>query len=89
MPGTSLTLIAPPPRVVKVMVTDNTLTVDLEDGRSISVPLGWFPRLAHGTRVLDSGVFGVEASAGPHMVVDPAKASTPITICGFRQTRAG
>ena len=30
---------------------------------------------------------GVEASAGPHMVVDPAKASTPITICGFRQTR--
>jgi hypothetical protein len=26
------------------------LTVDLEDGRTISVPIGWFPRLAHGTQ---------------------------------------
>ena len=26
-----------------------TLSVDLEDGRTISVPIGWYPRLAHGT----------------------------------------
>jgi hypothetical protein len=25
------------------------LAVDLEDGRTISVPIGWFPRLAYGT----------------------------------------
>jgi len=31
------------------MVTDDTLSVDLEDGRTISVPIGWYPRLAHGT----------------------------------------
>jgi hypothetical protein len=31
------------------VVTDDTLTVDLEDGRTISVPIGWYPRLAHGT----------------------------------------
>ena len=37
-------------RVVDVSVTDDTLTVDLEDGRTISVPIGWFPRLAHGTQ---------------------------------------
>lgn len=37
------------PRVVKVTVTDDTLTVDLEDGRTVSVPIGWYPRLAHGT----------------------------------------
>ena len=37
------------PRAVKVIVTDDTLTVDLEDGRTISVPIGWFPRLAHGS----------------------------------------
>ncbi len=37
------------PRAVKVMVTDDTLSVDLEDGRTISVPIGWYPRLAHGT----------------------------------------
>jgi len=33
----------------KVMVTDDTLAVDLSDGRTISVPLAWFPRLLHGT----------------------------------------
>lgn len=36
-------------RVLNVMVTDDTLSVDLEDGRTISVPIGWYPRLAHGT----------------------------------------
>jgi len=32
-----------------ITLTDDTLTVDLSDGRSISVPLGWYPRLVHGT----------------------------------------
>ncbi len=31
-----------------VSVTDDALVVDLTDGRTISVPLAWFPRLAHG-----------------------------------------
>lgn len=31
------------------MVTDDTLAVDLADGRTISVPLAWYPRLLHGT----------------------------------------
>ena len=30
-----------------VSVSDDTLTVDLSDGRTISVPLEWFPRLVH------------------------------------------
>ena len=30
-------------------LTDDALTVDLADGRTITVPLAWFPRLAHGT----------------------------------------
>jgi hypothetical protein len=33
----------------RVTVTGDTLTVDLSDGRTISVPLGWYPRLLHGT----------------------------------------
>ena len=37
------------PRAVKVTVTEDTLSVDMEDGRTISVPIGWYPRLAHGT----------------------------------------
>lgn len=30
-------------------VTNDELIVDLKDGRTISVPLAWFPRLLHGT----------------------------------------
>jgi hypothetical protein len=37
------------PRVTNVTVTDDTLSVDLEDGRTISVPISWYPRLAYGT----------------------------------------
>ena len=33
----------------EVRTTKDALIVGLHDGRSISVPLGWFPRLAHGT----------------------------------------
>jgi hypothetical protein len=32
-----------------VKVTDDALIVDLSDGRTVSVPLAWFPRLLHGT----------------------------------------
>ena len=37
------------PVVEDVAVTDETLSVDLADGRTISVPLTWYPRLLHGT----------------------------------------
>jgi hypothetical protein len=36
-------------KIVDVQVTDDTLTVNLADGRTISVPTEWYPRLAHGT----------------------------------------
>jgi len=32
-----------------VAVTADTLSVELSDGRSISAPLAWYPRLLHGT----------------------------------------
>ena len=32
-----------------VAVSGDTLCVELSDGRSISVPLAWFPRLSHAT----------------------------------------
>jgi len=35
-------------RAVGVTVSEDTLTVDLDDGRTISVPTGWFPRLLYG-----------------------------------------
>ena len=30
-----------------VIVTDDALSVDLSDGRTISVPTAWYPRLSH------------------------------------------
>ena len=37
------------PNAYDVTVTEDTLSVDLSDGRTISVPLTWFPRLVHST----------------------------------------
>ncbi len=36
-------------RATAAQVTTDSLTVELADGRSISVPLAWYPRLFHGT----------------------------------------
>ncbi len=36
-------------RAQTVSIDDETLTVDLVDGRTICVPLVWYPRLWHGT----------------------------------------
>ncbi len=36
-------------RVQHVGVAEDSLTVDLVDGRTVSVPIGWYPRLVHGT----------------------------------------
>jgi len=33
----------------RVEVDEETLTVTLEDGRTVGVPLAWYPRLLHGT----------------------------------------
>ena len=37
------------PTADDVKVTRNALKVDLSDGRTISVPLTWYPRLLHAT----------------------------------------
>lgn len=39
----------PAPSAQHVSITEETLTVELIDGRVISVPLAWYPRLVHGT----------------------------------------
>lgn len=36
-------------QLADVRTTDDALTVDLMDGRTISVPLAWFPRLMAAT----------------------------------------
>lgn len=53
-------------KAVRVTVSDDTLTVDLEDGRTIAVPIGWFPRLAYGTPEERAHVEIVGAGYGLH-----------------------
>ena len=36
-------------RVRDVRLTEDDLSVDLMDGRTITVPLAWYPRLLHAT----------------------------------------
>ena len=36
------------PLAIRVEVSDDALTVELVDGRTIAVPLTWYPRLWHG-----------------------------------------
>lgn len=38
------------PLVSDVAINDDSLGVELDDGRTVSVPLAWFPRLLHGSR---------------------------------------
>jgi len=39
----------PDARATAVRVSDDELTVTLNDGRTVSTPLAWFPRLLHAT----------------------------------------
>jgi hypothetical protein len=42
------------------------LSVDLEDGRTVSVPIGWYPRLVHGTSAERANVQVSGAGFGIH-----------------------
>jgi hypothetical protein len=37
------------PIIQTIEITDDSLSVDLSDGRTITVPLAWYPRLLHGS----------------------------------------
>ena len=37
-------------RAQSVEVTEDSLIIDLTDGRTISAPLAWYPRLLHGSK---------------------------------------
>jgi uncharacterized protein DUF2442 len=55
----------PGERVLDVRLTEHSLSVDLADGRTITVPLAWYPRLLHATSAqrsnwkLSSAGFGI------------------------------
>lgn len=46
--GMTITDLEGQPRATDVAVTDESLVVRLDDGRVVSVPFEWYPRLLHG-----------------------------------------
>lgn len=46
---TTLVLDSASLRATSVELSEEALRVELADGRSIAVPLAWYPRLVHGT----------------------------------------
>ncbi len=40
---------SPGEKIVDVEITEDELKVELLDGRTVSVPLAWYPRLLHAT----------------------------------------
>jgi len=49
--GMSSSVVEANPRAQEVSVSEDELTVALADGRRVSVPLAWFPRLLHASPV--------------------------------------
>lgn len=54
------------PLAIEVVVTDDELTVQLADGRRISVPLVWFPRLLNASHEQRSDFRLIGAGEGVH-----------------------
>lgn len=50
MPGMSISKIGTREALAQhIVIDDDSITVELSDGRTIAAPLAWFPRLLHGT----------------------------------------
>ncbi|BBO81252.1 hypothetical protein DSCO28_18180 [Desulfosarcina ovata subsp. sediminis] len=38
------------PHAVSIFIDEDMLTVELDDGRTVSVPIAWYPRLLHASK---------------------------------------
>ena len=53
------------PRILAISLNEDYLILELEDGRILSVPIAWYPRLVHGTEAerqnfqISSAGFGI------------------------------
>ncbi|MCE2450975.1 MAG: DUF2442 domain-containing protein [Candidatus Latescibacteria bacterium] len=65
------------PEAECVEVTDDTLMADLSDGRTISVPLAWYPRLVHATPTERRNWRLIGVGQGIHISVEGLLAGSP------------
>lgn len=53
-------------RATSVEVTDEAIIVELEDGRTLTTPLAWYPRLVYGTPEERRNVYLIGGGTGMH-----------------------
>ena len=72
------------PAVMSVSTTGDTLSVDLDDGRSLSVPLAWYPRLMNATQAEREGWQLIGRGHGLHWDVLDEDISVENLLAGLR-----
>ena len=71
-------------RIVGVHIDDDSLRADLADGRTITAPIAWFPRLLHATAEQRADW---KLSAGGHGIHWPAL-DEDVSAAGLLRVRA-
>jgi hypothetical protein len=67
-----------------VTTSDEALIVDLADGRTITVPLAWFPRLAHATPAERANCRLIGGGSGIHWPDVDEDISVESLLAGWR-----
>src|SRR5438067_10608618 len=75
-------------RAQGLVVTEDGLIVDLSDGRSITVPLAWFPRLVHGTAEERSNWKWIADRKNGTLSATSNLESRVLVVCGTKVTNA-
>ncbi len=70
------------PTIQDVIITDDTLSVDLSDGRTISVPLAWYPRLLNASYIERNDWRTISQGEGIHWAQLDEDISTKNLILG-------
>ncbi len=71
------------PEAMTIAVTDDTLTAELSDGRTVSVPLSWYPRLIHATPEERQNWRLIGAGEGVHWPALDEDISVEMLLCGW------
>jgi hypothetical protein len=70
------------PKIQSLNITDDTLSVDLSDGRTISVPLAWYPRLLNASETERNDWRSIGEGEGIHWELLDEDISTKNLILG-------
>jgi Protein of unknown function (DUF2442) len=76
------------PRAVSVSVTSELIEVVLDDGRVISAPLAWFPRLLHGSEEERSRIRFIGNGEGFHWPDLDEDVSVEALLAGLPSTES-